>query len=292
MAVLLASTILMTGAVAFAWFSRVQMKRLERETFAVQARSVARVVLQNIGRGLALDKNNYDSMQEEWFGVFLLPFADGWQVKLSLQPLNDRIPVNQLFLPDGETLRREMQHPWEETWKRLGRTEAASILLDFLDTNTESRLGSSEREFFPNGPVADISQFIECPEITEELLYGGENGAKGLADYVSLWSDGTVNVNIAPAHVLSLLDSRLDSRIAEYIVEERSDRPLRDWKDLEVVPGYPQELTPRLMNTLAFTSTHFEVQMYVEGSGGGRRAFRAVLAKDSRGVSLVHWEEM
>jgi len=74
-------------------------------------------------------------------------------------PLDDKIPVRSLFLPDKNTVRGEMKRPWEDLWQRMGRRELAVLTLDFMDANDKARVGGAERGSFINRPPLDPPAF-------------------------------------------------------------------------------------------------------------------------------------
>ena len=180
---------------------------------------MAQVLTESVIRAVSelSGKSDADSPLQEWYKPFLLP-ADNmglWAVRV--MPLDDKLPLRGLFLPDKITVRGEMKRPWEDLWQRMGRRELAVLTLDFMDGNDRPRVGGAERKDFINRPPLDISEFLLLEEVTPELL-NGVPGRPGLADFCTVWSGGKVNLNVAPPHVLELLpglDASLAGRVAE-----------------------------------------------------------------------------
>ena len=94
----------------------------------------------------------------------MLSFGE-WRVFVRIVPQGGLIPINDLFLPDGVTVRKEYLYPWREIWTLLGRQDTASLVLDFLDGDAVPRVGSREDESFPNRSVSDLSELLHLPEI-------------------------------------------------------------------------------------------------------------------------------
>jgi len=291
-AVLLSVTVLVTGALAFAWFARMELRKAEAGAFSLQARSLAETAIHEVKRGLVLDTNDYDSPLEPWFGTWPLPFGDNISVVVRLTPQNNALPLNGLFLPDGTTLRREMETPWERLWEEVKRPELAADVLDFLDTDRTPRPGGSEEADFINRAPSVLDEIRLYPGIDENLYYGNnEKTPVGLARYLTVHSDGKINVNVAPAEVLGLLDPSLTEGVIGEIVERRSGEPLSSWNDLIALPGFPRSIRPRIAGLLAFTSSHFLAEVEVRRNNMVRR-YEAVLLKKSGRCSIVAWKEM
>jgi len=281
-----------TGALAFAWFARMELRKAEASAFSLQARSLAETAIHEVKRGLVLDTNDYDSPLEPWFGTWPLPFGDNISVVVRLTPQNGALPLNGLFLPDGTTLRREMETPWERLWEEVKRPEMAAGVLDFLDTDRTPRPGGSEEEAFINRAPSVLDEIRLYPGIDENLYYGNnEKTPVGLERYLTVHSDGKINVNVAPAEVLGLLDPSLTEGVIREIVERRSREPLSSWNDLAALPGFPSSVRPRMAGLLAFTSSHFLAEVEVRRNSLVRR-YEAVLLKKSGRCSIVAWKEM
>ncbi|NLI96282.1 MAG: general secretion pathway protein GspK [Synergistaceae bacterium] len=291
-AVLMSVTVLVTGALAFAWFARMEVRKSEAIAFSLEARSLAETAVREIQRGIVLDTNGYDSLLEPWFGAWPLPVEGRLAVFVRLVPKNDALPVNSLFLPDGTTLRREMEIPWQRLWEELKKPELAEDLLDFLDRDTTPRPGGGEDSSFINRAPSALGELRLFPAI-DETLYNGNNEKtpKGLNVFLTVDTDGRINVNVAAPEVLGLLDPALTPAVIREIVEKRSREPLAGWNDLAEVPGFPGDLEPRLSGLLSFTSSHFLAQIEVR-KGDLVRRFEAVLLKKQNRCTIVAWKEM
>ncbi len=291
-AVLLSVTLLVTGALAFAWFARMELRKASALAFSLQARSLAETAVHEIQRGLVLDTNDADSLLEPWFGAWPLPIGEDFSVVVRLTPQNDALPVNALFLPDRSTLRTELEKPWERLWEKVRRPELAAGLLDFLDADRTPRAGGTEEDSFINRPPAAIDEIRLFPGIDENLLTGNnEKYPVGLERFLTVRSDGKINVNVAVPEVLELLDETLTPAVVREIVEKRRKEPLSGWGDLAGLPGFPQGLQPRVSGLLSFTSSHFLADIEVR-KGNLVRRFEAVLLKRSGRCTVVAWKEM
>lgn len=292
-AVLLTVTVLLSAATGLAWFSRNQIRRVDGERRSLQGRSAAFLAIQQVMRGLVLDTNEYDSFLEDWFGSHIVPLQDMGVAFVDLKPLDDRLPLRALFLPDGQTLRKEMESPWERLWDRFGRADLEQALLDYMDKDGTPRLGGMEHEDFPNRPAEDLTVLLGCPGFDAVILYGDVDDPEvpRLRDYLSPWVKDKINVNVATAQTLLILDADLDEGVVESILERQAASPLKSMDDLGSVPGFPESAVPRLSGLLGFKSTYFAVDIQVQLLSGRPLVYSAILKKEGSRVSVESWKE-
>ena len=70
--VILSVTLLLSAATAFAWFARIQVKRVETRIFIVQARSAAEIVCSLAAKKIAADKQEFEQAQFDGVPVFVI----------------------------------------------------------------------------------------------------------------------------------------------------------------------------------------------------------------------------
>ncbi len=139
-----------------------------------------------------LDTNDYDSRSNP--GSAHGPSPSGTtSVVVRLTPQNGALPLNGLFLPDGTTLRREMETPWERLWEEVKRPELAAGMLDFLDTDRTPRPGGSEDEAFINRAPSVLDEIRLYPGIDETCITETmRKPSAGLERYLTVHSAGKI----------------------------------------------------------------------------------------------------
>jgi len=283
-AILLASTVLVTVSVAFAWFARLQLTGVLGERQDLQSRSLAFVGAYYAARGLVLDKNGYDSPEEAWFQPLAFPLQ-GVQVVFHLQPQDYKLPLNNLFLPDGETLRSELNRAWQELWKKLEKEDLTWKVLDFLDPDATPRLSGREGEENLDRSLGDFSELLLCPGISPEIL-------KELQKYCTLWGGRTINLNTITPEVYGLLDADLTEEAGRDFERWRRDHPLKSLGDLEKFGNFPDSALPRLMGLLGVESTFFRLEIQLTWNNQWISRYEAMLRKDGETVELVFWRDL
>ena len=291
--VLLSVTLLLTSATAFAWFAKNEMKSAETERLILQTRSAAEIGCSVVARLIADDKDGYDSLTESLYmpgGSTKFELGD-YKIAASITPLDDKIPVAGLFLPDGVTLRSEYEEGWERVWDYLGQPELGTLVLDFMDSDEKQKLGGSERAGSINRLVSDLTELKQLPEITDGLLYGTKEIPGGLSRYLTVYGKEKININVANPEVIAILDKRIDVQQARTLAASRLVKPIRSLADLRKVPGFPDAAVTRLSNVIGFESSYFRVNMSVEAPGGQRRNYRVVLQRSGSSCKIARWEE-
>ena len=290
--VLMMGVLLISCATAFSWFVRMQVRSVGREREAVTYRSMADVVAVAIINALSevSQRYDYDSPTQRWYKPFILPFNDLGLWVIQINPLDDKIPLKNLFLPDGNTLRRELEDPLQNMWDKLGHRELEFLVLDFLDRNNKPRVGSVERDEFINRPPYDLSELlILSGDINSDLLYGSGNQL-GIDNYCTIYSDGKINLNFAPVHVMELLPGLDTGGLANKIAEMRTEEPFKSLRDIQTMPGASPKTSTLLTNIAGFKSRYFNLKIEcIENESEGGKSFNIIFDRTTR--QIVRWEE-
>ena len=287
--VLMLGVLLISCATAFTWFVRTQVRGVLRERVALTNRSMAQLLVDaaiNIIEEASKQAKG-DSPIQDWFKPLLFPADDLGLWAVQVLPLDDKLPIRNLFLPDGNTLRMELRAPWEDMWDALGHRELAVPVLDFLDKDEKGRVGGGEHEEFPNRPLLDLSELLVMKEITPEILYG-EAGRPGVADLCTLWSDGKVNLNVAQAEVLRLLPGLDDVQVSR-LIAYRAEKALGSFEDLQAVPGLSPKTATQLTNLAGFKSRYFSLRIEFLDESPGGTSFHIIFDRTAK--KIVRWEE-
>lgn len=292
--VLMLGVLLISCATAFSWFVRAQVRTTGQELRAIERRSMADVLAIVVMKALTqvAAQVKYDSpVDQRWYQPFILPLGNDLGIWVAqVVPLDDKIPLRNLFLPDGNTLRREISELWEELWRKIGNVNNSNVVLDFIDRNDKPRVGSSEREEFINRAPYDPSELMMLSrDIPQELLYGSE-GKKGFLDYCTVYSDGKININVAPVYVMELMPGLDTGGVAERIERTRAETPIKDMADLRKLPGFSAKSSNKLTNLIGFKSRYFLLKIEcLDDTGNGGKSFNIILDRDSK--QIIKWEE-
>ena len=284
--VLMLGVLLISCATAFSWFVRQQVKTVSRERVNLESRSMAHVLVNAMINVLAEMAKSiaYDSPTQKWYQPLVLPIEDMGVWIVQITPLDDKIPIRNLFLPDGNTLRREMSDVWQKMWEELGHRELEQLVLDFMDKNNKPRVGGVERDDFLNRPLYDMSELLMLShDIDPELL-------SEIEDYCTVYSDGRINLNVAPVHVMELLPGMDIGQIAQSIANARKEKPLETLQDIQNLPGAGPRTATQLTNIAAFKSRYFHVSIECLSDNEEGKSFSIVFDRTTK--QIVKWEEI
>lgn len=289
--VMIASATLLTAATAFAWFARTEARAEAARERIYRFRNAAQIAVNIMSRRIAEDRNGYDGPTESLYDPYehvKLEIGD-YTAEVQIRPLNDKIPISGLLLPDGVTPRSEYETAWENVWEALELPRLAWEVVDFIDADTDQRLGGAERDTNINRMISDLSELRAMPEITDGVLWGTDEIPGGLARYVTVVGGEKINVNVAAPEVLAVLDDALTPSHARSIAAYRLVNPIKDMEGLRNVPGFPASLTTKLANIIGFESTHFLLSVKVSDGVGNVRNYRVVVERGGSGA--YSWEE-
>ncbi len=289
--VMIASATLLTAATAFAWFARTEARAEAARERIYRFRNAAQIAVNIMSRRIAEDRNGYDGPTESLYDPYehvKLEIGD-YTAEVQIRPLNDKIPISGLLLPDGVTPRSEYETAWENVWEALELPRLAWEVVDFIDADTDQRLGGAERDTNINRMISDLSELRAMPEITDGVLWGTDEIPGGLARYVTVVGGEKINVNVAAPEVLAVLDDALTPSHARSIAAYRLVNPIKDMDGLRNVPGFPASLTTKLANIIGFESTHFLLSVKVSDGAGNVRNYRVVVERGGSGA--YSWEE-
>lgn len=288
---MIAAATLLTAATAFAWFTRTEARAEAARERIYRFRNAAQIAVNIMSRRIAEDRNGYDGPTESLYDPYehvKLEIGD-YTAEVQIRPLNDKIPISGLLLPDGVTPRSEYETAWENVWEALELPRLAWEVVDFIDADTDQRLGGAERETNINRMISDLSELRAMPEITDGVLWGTDEIPGGLARYVTVVGGEKINVNVAAPEVLAVLDDALTPSHARSIAAYRLVNPIKDMEGLRNVPGFPASLTTKLANIIGFESTHFLLSVKVSDGAGNVRNYRVVVERGGSGA--YSWEE-
>ena len=289
--VMIAAAALLTAATAFAWFARTEARAAAARVRVYTFRNVAEIAAKAASARIAEDANGFDGPAEPLYSPqkYIKIEIGDYVAEVRMRPLNDKIPISGLLLPDGVTLRSEYETAWKNVWEVLGLPRLARPVLDFIDADRTQRPGGAERDINIDRMISDLSELRAMPEITDGVLYGTKDVPGGLARYADVGFGDKINVNAAPPEVLSLLDDSITPERARNIAAYRLVNPIRDMDGLRNVPGFPPEAAVKLANVLAFESTHFLISVKVSDAAGNVRNYRATVERGGSG--FCQWEE-
>jgi len=291
--VMISVTLLLTAATAFSWYARTEMKRAESVSFIARSRSIAEIACKYASKKIAEDNNGYDSRSEPLYAYngVLRSEIDGFSVEVAIEPLDDKIPINGILLPDKVTIRSEYSNAWDRIWENVGFPWLSAVVLDFIDSDSSQKLEGSERDTSINRELSNLAELRLINEIDDGVLWGTKNIPVGLAGYLTVYGKEKVNINTASPQVIAIMDEKIDIAQARNFAALRMMYPIRSLDDMKKIPNIPVEVITKLSNVIAFESSYFRLNINVSYGNDKERNFRIILKRGNESCSVVRWEE-
>lgn len=181
------------------------------------------------------------SLRDEWARAELLSakgqslFPDGFFV-VAIEDEAGKIPLNKLVGNDGkfnadvkDMLIRLLTLP-EFGLDEKKAVDIVEAIKDWIDNDEEVEgAGGAESSYYAsldpsytakNLPLDCIEELLMIKGITKEL-FAGTKEKPGLAQYLTIYGDGYININTAPALVLRALSPSISTEIAGKMDEYR-----------------------------------------------------------------------
>jgi len=235
-----------------------------------------------------------DSLREDWtqFGPQTFPdkFPAGMSVTGKIVDESSKLNINSLINEAGE-IDEQREKQLLRLVSILGLEEKiVDPLLDWLDMDDIERLNGAEAYYYQsleepyactNGPLQTIGQLFLVKGIREV----------NLNNYLTIYSDGKININTASAEVLQSLSDRIDPVVADAIIEYRLEEDFLSVNDLTAVPGIDEALMDEIREWATVKSSAFSFEI----SGKCQEAvarIKAVAMREAQESRLIYWQVM
>jgi general secretion pathway protein K len=298
---LLIVTILAGLAIAFSGKARVDLSLAEFSRDGMHAYDLALAGQQMAFAVIERDRDlKKDSLLEEWakadLGAFPEDFLNGGSVTGRIVDENAKLNVN-LLLNDRKEIDEDDERRLVRLFGLLGLKESVvSPILDWLDGDDTPRFEGAESGYYQaldppydcaNGPFLTVGQIFLVKGVREAIAEAKE-GKTRLDDYLTVYSNGEININTAPIEVLMSLDEGIDHGIAASILEYREKEDFKNTADLKRVAGFKDEIYSRIRDSITVKGSVFTVE--TEGAyGTARSGIKSVVLRRNGKISLAYW---
>jgi general secretion pathway protein K len=212
---------------------------------------------------------------------------------------NAKINVNVMGDETGDPKRRDARDALYRAVSILFEREEIDMgildaIMDWIDPDSETRPDGAEDDYYgsldppytcKNGPLDTLSELLMIRGITDEV-YGK------ISTYLTIYSDGTININTVGKEILMCLDEGMDEAMAEAIIEYRGETPFEgpNWQQAfrDVINN--DDVYNRINYIIGVTSNAFSVTS-VGRVERVEKAIRAVIDREGegKGISCRYW---
>ncbi len=188
---------------------------------------------------LANSNNTYDSLRDDWAKTELLSvqsktlFTDGYFIAI-VEDEAGKIPLNKLVIGNeyNPAIKEILIRLLRQEEFGLNETKANEIvdsLKDWIDADNSVSGHGVESSYYSsldppyeakNAQLDCIEELLMVKGVTKEIYYGTKE-KPGLAGFVTVDSDGVININTAPKMVLRALADGINAELADRMDEYR-----------------------------------------------------------------------
>jgi len=145
-------------------------------------------------------------------------------------------------------------------------------------------LGGGERSDIDVETVATDAEDFEQDSGAETVV-----NQSVWSDWLSVHSEGKININTAPREILLALDEEMTEALVEEIVSKRQEGSLSGEEDLRQIAAIDEDLLFRLGRLIRYNSQYFRVRIRVSSPPGPINV-EAVVLRDKSNPKVVRWE--
>jgi general secretion pathway protein K len=242
----------------------------------------------------ALSRQAYSSLAETWAKPFKWDDEIG-TIEITVTEESGKINLNGLVQQNNE-FEPFTQNALKRLGKRLQIPENCwNALADWLDSDDSPRSGGAETPYYKslnppyaarNGKLVTLAELSLVRGFTPEIV------AK-LRPYVTIYYDqpgapiSQLNINTAPMEVIAALDSQIDDRMAERVLEERKMQPFKSPGELSRVDA---KIAAALTGRVSVKGGVFKVTSVARVKDAARTV--EAIVRQSGGVSgILSWQE-
>jgi len=249
---------MLAGFVVSSLQSSTSARRFVDEIYIKQQSYHALVsLLPYILEGLNREDTNVDTLSDPWAFPFVVE-SDKGRLEVTIYDEDRFFNLNSV---GNSRVHRDV-------FERLLRLlEISPGYVDRLLSWTGKEPPNFSGEFPVKGAPMDSTYELRYIGMTDEELYGrtvGDVSYPGLLSLVTVHSSGKVNINTAPKYVLMALDPRIDSSVADKIIEFRSSKPFKRVNDLVLVEGVSFDVLYRIQSLIDVKSTSFRISATIK----------------------------
>jgi general secretion pathway protein K len=225
----------------------------------------------HLGRGgvrlaetvLSMDSPLIDSLNDIWAEDFPVLIEPGGEAAVEIYDEDRKLNVNRIIKQNGETDRN------------LQAMLARLLNIHGADSSAAEKLSE---ELHARGGAGFST--------TRELL--GIEGFELVIDYVTVYTDGRVNINTACAGVLESLSDGIDSSLAREIVLSRESAPFGSVSQLLTMPGMSENTLRQISEYVKVNSGVFKINVR-SSSGLREKNITAVVERIRNDFRVLYW---
>ena len=235
---------------------------------------------------------NFDALNENWAQKLPpIPFGDGF-VTVEITDENSRINVNKMSTGFGSVNSDNMRALMGRFLKQFELEEdIANAIADWTDQDDFERMpGGAEDNYY--GGLEDSYEAKNKPfdSLQELRLVKGLEGEtyNKLHKFLTVHSDGWLNINTAGKEVIMSLSDNLAAEIADEIIAFRAENPFQTKLDFKNNISISEDVYNEIGKFIDVKSNYFSIT----SSGNvnqSQKTIRAEIMRQNNKTKIVYW---
>ncbi|RME03721.1 MAG: hypothetical protein D6805_05500 [Planctomycetota bacterium] len=258
-----------------------------------------------------LENSATDSLNETWANLALQTNLTISSTSLSLQIEDEEryIPLNLLADP---AWRNPVAKQLTRLLKTLGHPpQLAEAIADYIDIDKEGKYENNAK----NAPLDSLEELLTIEDIDQNLLYGNDQQdppQKGLARFLTLHSQGPVNINTAPYEVLLALHDSITPDAVDEILQKRKSKPFEKIEELSQISGLENVFTSekddknttnsnppskeenkekKFSEQISVSSYHFRLRLSAKNATL-QKSVEVLIKREKENWELIYWRQI
>ncbi len=312
--VLWALAVLSLLALGFAYRCQLELRVTDFQFRRNKALYLAKSAVNAALLELMKDDNEYDAPGEEWHQPHYLEKEISAKKDERLFP--DSAGISVVYRIEDEDGKINLNSATREMLEKAAG-ELTGVILDWRDPDESEEWGGAESIYYmsrnpaypsKNGPFEAVEEMLLLKGMTRELFFGKETDSApddentpGFKDIFTVYGDGRINLNTAPAEVLKAIPGVKEATVEALLQYRRGsnqidgdddDRPLKEIGELKKI-GYLNDYEFGLLAGWGkVRSSVFKVTAVASVDGGAvSQQIVAVLEKVTPQARIISWRE-
>ncbi|MBF0345736.1 MAG: type II secretion system minor pseudopilin GspK [Nitrospirae bacterium] len=200
---------------------------------------------------------------------------------ISVRDENAKFNVNSIISENGKTNEKAL-NSFKRLLKHLSIDEGIAYhVADWIDQDKEERVTNSEKDA-KNTFIFSTDELLLIKKLSMDDY-------KKLLPYITVYSDGLININTVEKPVLFCLSEDISENLADRIIEYRKTSPFTITSDIQKVPGL-EHSGKTLLGRISVKSDTFSITSEATNNDITRDVLM-VASIGSGSETILYWKE-
>ena len=161
--------------------------------------------------------------------------------------------------------------------------ELSDILLDWIDKDRSLHGGRNAEGKLKNAPLDSVDELLLLDGFSPDTV-------KALKPFVTVYTDGLININSAPVEVIMALDKEVTSGMAEAVVSMRESVPFKAVSEIREIRGF-STLDVGLQKKITVSSVKYGILSRADFDGSIREVEAVIDITNFKAGGALYWRE-